>query len=149
MQTYLLLFVAMAAIFYFLILRPQQRAKRAKAELASTLDEGSEVLTVGGIYGTIVELRENDFDLEIASGAVMRLTRNAIASVVPDAVDDDEDDEGDEVDDIEDEVDDIEDEADDIDDEDEADDIDDDGSLMTDDPSDTDDPTGDRGVRPA
>ncbi len=134
MQTYLLLFVAMAAIFYFLILRPQQRAKRAKAELASALDEGSEILTVGGIYGTIVELRENDFDLEIASGVVMRLTRNAIASVVPDAVDDDEDDE---------------------DDEDEADDIDDDGSLVTDDPSDTDDssdtddPTGDRGVRPA
>ncbi len=141
MQTYLLLFVAMAAIFYFLILRPQQRAKRAKAELASTLDEGSEVLTVGGIYGTIVELRENDFDLEIASGAVMRLTRTAIASVVPDAVDADEDDE--------DEY------------EDEADDVDDDGSLMTDDPGDMDDPSdtddpgdtddsaGDRGVRPA
>ncbi len=144
MQTYLLLFVAMAAIFYFLILRPQQRAKRAKAELASTLDEGSEVLTVGGIYGTIVELRENDFDLEIASGAVMRLTRTAIASVVPDAVDADEDDEDDE-----DEY------------EDEADDVDDDGSLMTDDPGDMDDPSdtddpgdtddsaGDRGVRPA
>ncbi len=138
MQTYLLLFVAMAAIFYFLILRPQQRAKRAKAELASALDEGSEILTVGGIYGTIVELRENDFDLEIASGVVMRLTRSAIASAVPVAVDDDEEDEDDE-----DEY------------EDEADDIDDDGSLMTDDPgdtddsSDTDDPTGDRGVRPA
>ncbi len=132
MQTYLLLFVAMAAIFYFLILRPQQRAKRAKAELASTLGEGSEVLTVGGIYGTIVELREDDFDLEVASGAVMRLTRNAIASVVPDAVDDDEDDEDDE-----DEY------------EDEADDIDDDESLMTDDPSDTDDSAGDHGVRPA
>ncbi len=132
MQTYLLLFVAMAAIFYFLILRPQQRAKRAKAELASALDEGSEILTVGGIYGTIVELRENDFDLEIASGVVMRLTRSAIASAVPVAVDDDEEDEDDE-----DEY------------EDEADDIDDDGSLMTDDPGDTDDPTGDRGVRPA
>ncbi len=115
MQNYLLLFVAMAAIFYFLILRPQQRAKRAKAELASALDEGSEILTVGGIYGTIVELRENDFDLEIASGVVMRLTRSAIASAVPVAVDDDEEDEDDE--------DEYEDEA--------------------------DDPTGDRGVRPA
>jgi len=131
MQTYLLLFVAMAAIFYFLILRPQQRAKRVKAELASALDEGSEILTVGGIYGTIVELREDDFDLEIAEGVVMRLTRSAIASAVPAAIDDDEDDEDDEYD------------------EDEADDIDDDGSLVTDDHGDTDDPAGDRGVRPA
>ena len=78
MQTYLLLFVAMAAIFYFLILRPQQRAKRAKAELMSALTEGSEILTVGGIYGTVIELRDEDMDLEIAEGVVMRIDRRAL-----------------------------------------------------------------------
>ena len=57
MQTYLLLFVAMAAIFYLLILRPQQRAKKAKAEMAQALEIGSDVLTVGGIYGSVAELR--------------------------------------------------------------------------------------------
>jgi preprotein translocase subunit YajC len=89
MQTYLLLFVAMAAIFYFLILRPQQRAKRAKAEL----------LTVGGIYGTVVELRDEDMDLEIAEGVVMRIDRRALATVIPVATDEDDEDEDEDLDD--------------------------------------------------
>lgn len=99
MQTYLLLFVAMAAIFYFLILRPQQRTKRAKAELMTALSEGSEILTVGGIYGTVVELRDDDMDLEIAEGVVMRIDRRAIATVIPVATDEDDDDEDDDLDD--------------------------------------------------
>ena len=99
MQTYLLLFVAMAAIFYFLILRPQQRAKRAKAELMSALTEGSEILTVGGIYGTVIELRDEDMDLEIAEGVVMRIDRRALATVIPVATDDDDEDEDDDLDD--------------------------------------------------
>jgi preprotein translocase subunit YajC len=99
MQTYLLLFVAMAAIFYFLILRPQQRAKRAKAELMTALTEGSEILTVGGIYGTVIELRDEDMDLEIAEGVVMRIDRRALATVIPVATDDDDEDEDDDLDD--------------------------------------------------
>jgi len=99
MQTYLLLFVAMAAIFYFLILRPQQRAKRAKAELMSALTEGSEILTVGGIYGTVIELRDEDMDLEIAEGVVMRIDRRALATVIPVATDEDDEDEDDDLDD--------------------------------------------------
>ena len=99
MQTYLLLFVAMAAIFYFLILRPQQRAKRAKAELMSALTEGSEILTVGGIYGTVIELRDEDMDLEIAEGVVMRIDRRALATVIPVASDEDDEDEDEDLDD--------------------------------------------------
>jgi preprotein translocase subunit YajC len=92
MQTYLLLFVAMAAIFYFLILRPQQRAKRAKSELMNALSEGSEILTVGGIYGTVIELRDDDLDLEIAEGVVIRADRRAIATVTPVTTDEDDED---------------------------------------------------------
>ena len=99
MQTYLLLFVAMAAIFYVLILRPLQRAKRAKAELMSALTEGSEILTVGGIYGTVIELRDEDMDLEIAEGVVMRIDRRALATVIPVATDEDDEDEDEDLDD--------------------------------------------------
>lgn len=99
MQTYLLLFVAMAAIFYFLILRPQQRAKRAKAELMNALMVGSEILTVGGIYGTVTELRDEDMDLEIAEGVVMRIDRRALATVIPVATDEDDEDEDEDFDD--------------------------------------------------
>lgn len=98
MQTYLLLFVAMAAIFYLLILRPQQRAKKAKAEMAQALEIGSDILTVGGIYGSVAELRADDFDLEIAPGIVMRMDRRAIATVIRDTADDDVEDDDDDAD---------------------------------------------------
>lgn len=98
MQTYLLLFVAMAAIFYLLILRPQQRAKKAKAEMAQALEIGSDILTVGGIYGSVAELRADDFDLEIAPGVVMRMDRRAIATVIRDTADDDVEDDDDDAD---------------------------------------------------
>jgi preprotein translocase subunit YajC len=82
----------MAAIFYLLILRPQQRAKKAKLEMAAALEIGSQVLTVGGIFGTVAELRDEDFDLEIAPGVIMRMDRRAIATVIRDTTDDVDDD---------------------------------------------------------
>lgn len=84
MQTYLLVLVAMGALFYFMILRPQQRAKREKQALLDALRVGVEVLTVGGIYGTVVEVRDEDLELEIAEDVVLRVDRRAIASIVPD-----------------------------------------------------------------
>lgn len=78
----LLLVVAMAAIFYLLILRPQQRQKKQRAALMDALAEGVEVLTVGGIYGTVRALRDDDFDIEIADGVVMKMDRRAIAAVI-------------------------------------------------------------------
>ena len=78
----LLLVVAMAAIFYLLILRPQQRQKKQRAALMDALAEGVEVLTVGGIYGTVRTLRDDDFDIEIADGVVMKMDRRAIAAVI-------------------------------------------------------------------
>ena len=88
----ILIFAAMAAIFYLLILRPQQRAKRAKQQMAAELREGAEILTDGGIFGTIAALRDDDFDLEIADGVVLRMDRRAIATVIPATDEDGEDD---------------------------------------------------------
>lgn len=93
----LLLVVAMGALFYFMILRPQKRAKAAKAALMSSLQPGSEILTVGGIFGTVVEVREGDLDLEVADGVIMRIALGAISTVIPDTDEDDEDDDGDEL----------------------------------------------------
>ena len=81
----ILLIVAMAAIFYLLILRPQQRQKRQRAEMVAALKVGAEVLTVGGIYGTVRTLRDDDFDIEIADGVVMKMDRRAIAAVIGDS----------------------------------------------------------------
>ncbi len=96
-QQLILLLVAMVAIFYLLIYRPQQRAKREKETLMRSLGVGVEVVTVGGIYGEVAALREEDLDLEVADGVVMRIDRRAIASIASAPVDDedgeDEDDE--------------------------------------------------------
>lgn len=98
MPTYLLLLLVMAALFYLMILRPQQRAKREKQALLNALQVGVEISTIGGIYGRVAALRDEDLDLEIAEGVVMRVDRRAVATIVPDDVDeaeeelDDEDD---------------------------------------------------------
>lgn len=97
MPTYLLLLLVMAALFYLMILRPQQRAKREKQALLNALQVGVEIATIGGIYGRVAALREEDLDLEIAEGVVIRVDRRAVATIVPDdaGADDDEDDDED------------------------------------------------------
>jgi preprotein translocase subunit YajC len=73
-----------AAAFYFLLWRPQQRRMAAVRVLQSALDENDEVMTTSGIYGRITRLGENDADLEIAPGTVIRIARGAIAQrIVP------------------------------------------------------------------
>jgi preprotein translocase subunit YajC len=73
-----------AAAFYFLLWRPQQRRMAAVRVLQSALDENDEVMTTSGMYGRITRLGENDVDLEIAPGTVVRMARGAIAQrIVP------------------------------------------------------------------
>ncbi len=68
-----------AAAFYFLLWRPQQRRMAAVRVLQSALDENDEVMTTSGIYGRVTRLGEDDADLEIAPGTVIRVARGAIA----------------------------------------------------------------------
>ena len=73
-----------AAAFYFLLWRPQQRRMAAVRALQSALDENDEVMTTSGIFGRVKRLGDEDVDLEIAPGTVIRLARGAIAQrIVP------------------------------------------------------------------
>lgn len=66
----ILLMVVIFAIFYFLIIRPQHKeAKRIKAMLAA-LKKGDRVITVGGIYGTVVEVRGDSVILDLGDSTV-------------------------------------------------------------------------------
>jgi preprotein translocase subunit YajC len=73
-----------AAAFYFLLWRPQQRRMAAVRVLQSSLDENDEVMTTSGIYGRVTRLGDDDVDLEIAPGTVIRLARGAIAERIVD-----------------------------------------------------------------
>ena len=75
--------IAIFVVFYFLMLRPQQkRAKETKAMLEA-LQKGDEVVTVGGIVGRISKLTDQYATVEIATGVEVNLQRQAIATVLP------------------------------------------------------------------
>ena len=86
-----LIFLAlMGAVFYFLLIRPQQRNRRRQAQLLSSLEEGDEVQTIGGIFGTIREIDEGDGTvlLEVAPEveAAARRAGFLVNAVLPDAI---------------------------------------------------------------
>jgi len=75
--------VAIFVVFYFLMLRPQQkRAKETKAMLEA-LQKGDEVVTAGGIVGRIAKLSDQYATVEIASGVEVTMQRQAVAQVLP------------------------------------------------------------------
>jgi preprotein translocase subunit YajC len=70
--------VLIVGAIYLLLWRPQQRRMAAVRRLQAEIQEGDEVLTTSGIYGTIVRLGESDADLEIAPNTVIHVARGAI-----------------------------------------------------------------------
>jgi preprotein translocase subunit YajC len=79
---------------YFLIIRPRQARMKQQRAQVSTLDIGSEVMSVGGIMGIIVGFTDTTFDVEVADGIVMTFVKRAInarpaSAGGPAAVDDD------------------------------------------------------------
>jgi preprotein translocase subunit YajC len=90
--------VILVAAFYFLIVRPQRRQQLIRRQLIATVDVGDEIVTSGGVFGTVVDMDPETLEVEIAPGVVVKLARGAVAQkitgVVDDAADDqDEDDE--------------------------------------------------------
>ena len=70
------------AVFYFLLIRPQQKKMREPAELVGSVEPGDDVLTNGGLYGTIVAIDGQVMELEIADGVIVRIQRSAIAELI-------------------------------------------------------------------
>ncbi len=77
----LLFILAMLAIFYFLVLRPQQKRAKAQRDLLDALSVGDEVVTIGGLYGRVVSVDER-VRIEVGGGAWIDVARQAVASIV-------------------------------------------------------------------
>ena len=85
--------------FYFLLIRPQRTRQRAQQSLLASLEVGDEVMTTGGIFGSIVEIDEDEgvVTVEIAPGTRVRMLRQGIAQrFVEDEDEDLDEDTGDE-----------------------------------------------------
>ena len=82
MEIALIYFAVLALAFFLLIVRPQRRRAAAHRQFVSMLSVGDEVMTSGGLFGTIRGLRDDAVDLEVAPGTVIRVARPAIAQPV-------------------------------------------------------------------
>ena len=76
--------VIMFAIFYLLLIRPQQKRAKQHKELVENLKAGDQVVTAGGIHGTIVAVQEDVITLEIASNVRVKINRPSIVGTKTD-----------------------------------------------------------------
>lgn len=74
--------VGFIAIFYFMAIRPQQRQRRAHEELVSAIKPGDEVITAGGMFGTVKRTEDAVITLQIAKNVDIRVARKAVTEVI-------------------------------------------------------------------
>ena len=79
----LLMPIALIAIMYFLMIRPQMKRAKEHREMLGKLGKGDEVLTNGGIAGTVSDIGDSFVTVEIAPNVQVRLQKAAIANVLP------------------------------------------------------------------
>ena len=82
LSQFLLLFAPLFAIWYFLVIRPQQQQRRKTQAMLSNLKTGDRVVTSGGIHGTIVSFRNGVVQLQIANQVRVDVARSAITGMV-------------------------------------------------------------------
>lgn len=83
--TTILFLLLLFGVVYFLMIRPQQKRRREAQQMQSSLGPGDQIVTIGGLHGTVVSIDDNVATLEIAPGVVVTFARPAIARVLPKA----------------------------------------------------------------
>ena len=76
----ILYIVVLVAVFWFLLIRPQQQAKK-RAEMLTALKAGDKVVTIGGICGKVAQITDDKIFVEVSEGIVVEFLRNAISTV--------------------------------------------------------------------
>ena len=79
----LIMLVVLFALFYFMLIRPQQKRQKEHKEMVEKLAKGDEVVTQGGILGKITEIGDSFVSVEIANGTVIKIQRAAVAALMP------------------------------------------------------------------
>lgn len=81
MGSYIFILVLLA-VFWFMLIRPQRRRQLESQKLLDSLAVGKEIVTAGGLYGTITALDDDEARVEIADGIEVRIAKRAIAGVL-------------------------------------------------------------------
>ena len=78
----LLPLILMFAVFYFLLIRPQQKRQKARLAMLNALKKGDQVVTIGGLHGKIVELTDDTIVLQVNEDTKLTFERSAVNAVI-------------------------------------------------------------------
>lgn len=82
-MSFLIVMVLLLVVMYVLMIRPQRQRQRDHQSMIEGAGVGDDILTTGGIYGTITRVEDDDVVVEIADGLNVHMTRRGIAAVLP------------------------------------------------------------------
>ena len=78
----LIMMVIIFAIFYFILIRPQQKKMKEHKKMVEELKKGDDIITSGGIYGTVEGVTPDTLTVKIAEGTKVKVTRSSVAAVM-------------------------------------------------------------------
>jgi preprotein translocase subunit YajC len=81
LQGYFFILVLLA-LMWFLLIRPQRRRQLEAQKMIDSLEVGKEIVTAGGLYGTITDMEDDELRVEVADGVEVRIAKRAVAAVV-------------------------------------------------------------------
>ena len=73
--------ILMVAIFYFLLIRPQQKRAKQRNAMLGSVKKGDQIVTIGGIHGTVMELREDTVVISVSENTKITIEKQAINQV--------------------------------------------------------------------
>lgn len=73
--------ILLFAFMYFMIIRPQHKHRKIRMQMLDNLKVGDKIVTIGGMYGKIVNLDDNTMELEIAQNVCLKMQREAVAFI--------------------------------------------------------------------
>lgn len=80
----IIMLVIMFAIFYFLLIRPQQKRAKQHKQLIEALKVGDQVVTAGGVHGKVAAIQETVVTLEVATGVKIKVNRSSVVGTKQD-----------------------------------------------------------------
>lgn len=78
----LLMFVLIIGIFYFMIIRPQQKRAKDREKMIESVKKGDKIITSGGIHGTIAGADEKTFLVQVADNVKVKFDRSAVTTII-------------------------------------------------------------------
>lgn len=79
----ILMLVVLFGVFYFLLIRPQQKRVKEHQKMTDSLKKGDEVVTFGGVLGRVTEVGDAFIDLEVAPNLTVKVQKSSISNVMP------------------------------------------------------------------